>query len=102
MIYVIATVNVAEGKRDAFLEIFRRVVPSVLAEKGCLEYGPAVDCPTGIPVQVLERHNTVTIMEKWESPEALKAHLTTPHMLAYRKEVKEIVTGMKVEVLKPA
>jgi quinol monooxygenase YgiN len=102
MIHVIATVEVAEGKRDAFLEIFHRVVPSVLAEKGCMEYGPAVDLPTDIPVQIAERRNVVTIMEKWESLEALKAHLTAPHMLAYRKEVKEIVTGMKVEVLKPA
>lgn len=102
MIYVIATVEVAEGKRDSFLEIFHRVVPSVLAEKGCMEYGPAVDLPTDIPVQVAERKNVVTIMEKWESLESLKAHLTTPHMLAYRKEVKGIVTGMKVEVLKPA
>jgi quinol monooxygenase YgiN len=102
MIYVIATVEVAEGKRDAFLEIFHRVIPSVLAEKGCMEYGPAVDLPTDIPVQIAERRNVVTIMEKWESLEALKAHLTAPHMLAYRKEAKGIVTGMKVEVLKSA
>jgi quinol monooxygenase YgiN len=102
MIHVIATVEVAEGKRDAFLEVFNRVVPRVLAEKGCLEYGPTVDCPTGIPVQTPERKNVVVIIERWEDVESLKAHLTAPHMLAYRKEVKEIVKGKKVELLKPA
>ncbi len=102
MIYVIATVQTADGKRGDFLDIFKRVVPKVLAEKGCLEYGPTVDLPTDIPVQVAERRNVVTIMEKWENLDSLKAHLAAPHMLAYRKEVKDLVAGMTVQVLRKA
>jgi len=102
MIHVIATVELAEGKREAFLEEFRKVVPLVRAEPGCLEYGAAVDVPTGIPVQGPPRENVVTIVEKWESVEALRAHLQAPHMLAYRPKVKDFVVGVKLHVLEPA
>ena len=39
-------------ERDAFLAEFQRIVPLVHAEAGCLEYGPTIDVPTGIGVQV--------------------------------------------------
>ena len=48
MIHVIATIEVREGRRDEFLKEFHRIVPLVRQEQGCLEYGPAVDVPTGI------------------------------------------------------
>ena len=52
MIYVIATIEVKPGKRDAFLAEFHRNVPNVLAEKGCIEYGPTVDVKTEIKAQI--------------------------------------------------
>jgi quinol monooxygenase YgiN len=75
MIHVIATVEFVPGKRDAFLAEFHRLVPLVQAEKGCLEYGPTVDQPTAIPVQIPVREQVVTVVEKWENLEALQAHL---------------------------
>ncbi|HAB11390.1 MAG TPA: antibiotic biosynthesis monooxygenase, partial [Planctomycetaceae bacterium] len=41
MIFVLATIELAEGRRDDFLAAFQQVVPLVRAEEGCLEYGPA-------------------------------------------------------------
>ena len=102
MIHVIATVELAEGEREAFLAEFRQIVPLVRAEAGCLEYGAAIDLATGIPVQGPPRDNVVTIVEKWESVEALQAHLQAPHMLAYRPKVKEFVRSVKLQVLQPA
>ena len=102
MIHVIATVDVAEGKRPDFLKAFHKVIPHVRAEKGCIEYGPAVDLPTGIPVQEPVRENTVFIIEKWADLDALKAHLVAPHMKPYREAVKNMVRGMTVQVLEPA
>ena len=68
MLHVIATVdNSAEGTRDEFLRHFHWVMPFVHAEDGCLEYGPAVDVPTEIKVQVPPRPDVVVIVEKWES-----------------------------------
>ena len=52
MIYVIATVELNEGGKEKYLAELKRVMPLVHKEKGCLEYGPTVDVPTGIPIQV--------------------------------------------------
>jgi quinol monooxygenase YgiN len=102
MICVIAKIEVAEGRREEFLAEFRRVVPKVLQEAGCLEYGPMVDVPTSVGAQVSPRDDVVTVVEKWESVEALEAHLMAPHMLAYRKTVQGLVVSASLEILKPA
>jgi quinol monooxygenase YgiN len=102
VIHVLATVELADGKRPEFLAEFDKVVPSVRAEEGCIEYGPAIDISSGLSVQAPARENTVVIVEKWSDIETLKAHLVAPHMRAYRQAVKGIVKGMTVQILKPA
>ena len=102
MIHVIATIEVVPGQRAAFIEAFRKNVPLVLAEDGCLEYGPAVDLPTGLPPQVPVREQVVTVVEKWRDLPALRAHLVAPHMVAYREVVKDLVRGVTLQVLEPA
>lgn len=99
MLSVIAEIEVADGKRDEFLDEFRKVVPLVLAEDGCVEYGPTVDAVTDIPAQIPRRDNVVTIVEKWESLDALKAHLVAPHMTEYRGRVKDLVVGSVLRIL---
>jgi quinol monooxygenase YgiN len=101
MIHVLATVEVAPGRREDYLREFRKVIPDVHREKGCIEYGPAVDIPTGLPVEIPLRDNVVVIIEKWESLDDLKAHLAAPHMKVYRAAVKDLIKGMQVQVLKP-
>ncbi len=102
MIYVIATIELKPGKREDFLKRVRQLVPKVLAEKGCLEYGPAVDFQTGIKVQVHLGENFAVIMEKWEGIKALEAHLSAPHMMEYRQDIKDMVVGTKLQILQPA
>ncbi|NOX53125.1 MAG: antibiotic biosynthesis monooxygenase [Planctomycetes bacterium] len=102
MIHVIAAIEISPGKRDQFLDIFRQLVPKVQAEDGCIEYGPAVDCPTDIELQEPVRENVVTVIEKWESVEALKKHLAAPHMEEYRQAVQDLVTGVQIYILEPA
>ena len=101
MIYVIATIDVAPGKRDQFVEEFRRIVPEVLAERGCLFYGPTVDTASGLARQLPLRDNVVTIVESWESLSDLHAHSVAPHMNAYRERVKDLVVGMQLQILSP-
>ena len=43
----------------------------------------------------------VTIVEAWETLEALHAHLKTEHMAAYREAVLDYVAGLSVRVLQP-
>jgi len=102
MIHVIATIEVSPKGRDDFLKEFHRIVPEVLAEEGCISYGPTVDVETGIPAQGELRANVVTIVEQWESLEHLQRHLEAPHMLAYRERVKDLVQGVSLQVLQPA
>ena len=98
MISVIASVRVKANRIPEFIEIFKSNLPKVRKEKGCIEYFPAVDIDSGLPVQKLDK-NVVTIIEKWQSVEALRAHLKTPHMLAYRDRVKDMVDDLSIKVL---
>ncbi len=101
MINVIASIQIKEGQLLKFIEIFKSNIPNVLEEKGCIEYVPTVDAPTGLPPQELDK-NTVTIIEKWNTLEDLQAHLTAPHMLAYKEEVKDLVEKLSLKILKEA
>ena len=102
MIHVIATIQLKPGVRKQFVEIFKTNVAAVLAEKGCLAYGPTVDAASGLPPQGGVRPDVVTIVEQWESLDALRAHLATPHMAAYREKVKDMTLGTSLQVLEPA
>ncbi len=101
MIYVIATVELGEGKRAPYLEELNKIIPMVRAENGCIEYGPAADVPTGIPVQERVNENAITIIERWSDVGALKVHLTAPHMQGYREAVKDYVKLVKIRVMAP-
>jgi len=102
MICVLATIEVPEGHRDDFLAEFRKIVPKVRAEEGSIEYGPWVDVPTGIDIQPPERKNVVTAVEKWESIEALEAHLMAPHMLEFRKVIEQMRLAITLQIVEPA
>ena len=102
MIYVVATAELAEGRRGEFLQAFQANVPNVLSEDGCLEYCPTIDLPTEIAAQGAARNDVVTVVEKWRDMEALQAHLVAPHMLQYREQVKDMVRGVRLRILEPA
>ena len=102
MIHVIAEIETTEGKREAFLEEFKKVVPLVLEEAGCIEYGATIDASTGIDRQAPLRDETVTIVEKWSDVDALRAHLDSDHMAAYRERVVDHVAGATLRILEPA
>ena len=98
MITVVATVQCQPGHRADFLHEFHQIVPDVLQEKGCIEYGPTIDADSEIPGQHKEE-DRITIVEKWESLDALQAHLVAPHMAAYRPKVKDFVASAELRVL---
>lgn len=101
MIHVIATIRLRPGRLEDFLDKFRELVPLVLSEAGCIEYGPTIDLATSIGGQPPIRRDAVTVVEKWESVKSLEDHLAAPHMAAYRDAVKELVEGVEIVVLQP-
>ena len=101
MIHVIAVIIAKPGKRAAILEHFRANVPNVHAEKGCIEYGAAVDADPALPVQTKYGPETLVVIEKWETMEALKAHAAAPHMAAYGAKTKELLASRVIYILSP-
>src|SRR5450759_5159614 len=83
MIHVVAVITAKPGMRDSILQAFRANVPQVKAEQGCIEYGAAVDFEDGPKFQTKYGPDTLLVLEKWASVEALKAHAAAPHMAAY-------------------
>ena len=102
MIVVLAAIELNPGTRERFLIEFRQLVPLVRAETGCLEYFPAIDFPSEMPVQGPQRHDFVIVVEKWTNIEALQAHLVAPHMVAYRPKVKDFVKKVHLQIMEPA
>jgi quinol monooxygenase YgiN len=102
MIHVVATIELQPGTREAFLGEFRRLVPEVRAESGCIEYGAAVDVASGLGPQTALRPDAVTVIEKWSDLESLRAHAGAAHMAAYRARVKDWVVRTTLQVLEPA
>ncbi len=102
MIHVLAIITAKPGMRDAILREFRANVPAVHAEKGCIEYGPAIDAEGMGAIQTKLGPDSFVVVEKWESADALKAHAAAPHMAAYAKKTKEMIASRVIHVLSPA
>jgi quinol monooxygenase YgiN len=102
MICVVATIETVAGRRDKLLSVFKELVPTVRAEKGCMEYATMIDVASGLPVQGPLRDNVVTVVEKWENLAALEAHLATPHMAEFRRQTESFRLGLSLQVLEPA
>ena len=102
MIHVVAVITAKPGQRENILAHFRANVPAVRAEKGCIEYGAALDADTPLPIQTKWGPDTFLVIEKWESLEALKAHAAAPHMAAYAGKTKEIIASRQIYILNPA
>ena len=102
MVYLVVSVRVKEGKLQEFLGLFKSVALKVREEKGCVQYVSTVDLETGMPPQSLDK-SIVTILEKWESMDALQAHLAAPHMTDYFEKEKPLVDELvSMKILKEA
>ena len=102
MVYLVVQFELQDGKRDDFLGEFLQVVPQVRREEGCIQYVPTVDqIDTGISLPLSANSNRVTLIEQWESLDALKAHLAAAHMIQYREKVKHLIAKVTVQLLQP-
>jgi quinol monooxygenase YgiN len=102
MIHVLAIITAKPGMRGAILEAFRANMPAVHAEKGCLEYGPAIDAEGAGGMQAKFGPDAFVVIEKWESLEALRAHAASPHMAAYAAKTREMIASRTIHILSPA
>lgn len=101
MIHVLAYVTAKPGQREAVLREFRAILPTVHAEKGCIEYAPVIDTGGLGNAPVKLGGDTFAVVEKWATEADLNAHAAAPHMTAYRAKVKELIAKQVLHVLAP-
>ena len=101
MIHVVAVITAKPGLRESILQAFRANVPAVRAEKGCIEYGAAVDAENALGFQTKYGAETFLVIEKWESMDALKAHAAAPHMAAYAAKTRDMIASRVIHILSP-
>ena len=83
MLTVIAEIRTRPGQhhRQAVLDQFAKIVPTVLKEEGCHGYAPMVDCAAGVSFQSMAP-DSIVMIEQWESIAHLEAHQLNPcHLL---------------------
>lgn len=88
-ILVLAKVQPKEGCHDTIIELADELVYESLLEDGNIEY------------QLLSSYkdDNLTFVEKWESTEALKRHMASPHFLNFGEESEEFVENMDIQVI---
>lgn len=99
MIHVIAVITTKPGKREDVLKAFHANVPAVLAEEGCIEYGPTIDAANAPAFQTPLGPDTFMVVEKWSSIETLEAHAQSAHMKAYGEKVKDLLADRVIHIL---
>jgi quinol monooxygenase YgiN len=99
MIYVIATTQIKQGNRDAFIEGHRKCIAETRKEKGCIAYEGHTS---------IHDPNVYVVVERWDTRDDLNAHGRAPHMKVWREystplrvalPVIEIISDGKVEKL---
>lgn len=88
-ILVLAKIQPKEGCQDSILELAEELVYETLLEDGNIDY------------QLLKstKDDSLTFVEQWESPEALKKHMGSPHFLNFGEDSGEFVENMDIKVI---
>ena len=75
------------------------VVPTVRREDGCRMYTLLKDAATDWDKPMRFGERTMWMLEQWDSIDALKAHLDTPHMKAFGPTVRPMRSSSTFHVL---
>lgn len=88
-ILVLAKIEPKEGCQDSIIEVAKDLIFETLQEEGNIDY------------QLLKsiEDDTLTFVEKWESPDALKKHMGSPHFLNFGEESEEFIENMTIQVI---
>jgi len=88
-IIVLAKVIPKNGCKDSIIELSHDLIEETLKEEGNIDY------------QLLAsiEDNTLTFVEKWKSPEALKKHMNSEHFKLFGSESQEFLEKMDIEVI---
>jgi len=97
--HILVTMIVKEGRMQEFLAVCEELRPLVLKENGCQAYEYTREIPSPLGIQEPIETNRITLIERWESFDALKAHMETPHMKAAGLKMKDLRSSVVARVL---
>jgi len=101
MVYVIVRFEIKEASLERFVKVFSQVLPAVRAEQGCIQYEPTIDLTDpDVTLPATPHPNAMTLIEKWESVDALKTHLASKHMTEHRLRVKDMIKSTEIQLLR--
>lgn len=88
-IIVLAKVFPKEGCKDTVIELSEDLIENTLLEEGNIDY------------QLLKsiNDNTLTFIEKWQSLDALKKHMASPHFQLFGEESNDFVENMDIQII---
>ncbi|MBQ2666348.1 antibiotic biosynthesis monooxygenase family protein [Methanobrevibacter sp.] len=88
-ILVLANIEPKNGCQDSIIEVSKELIDESLLEEGNIDY------------QLLKPidKDTLTFVEKWESLDALKRHMASPHFLNFSEDTEEFVKNMTIQVI---
>jgi quinol monooxygenase YgiN len=101
MLHLVVTMMVKEGRMAEFLELCRWLRPQVLDEPGCLAYDYTRDAVSPFDPEKPLDPNRVTLLERWESANALRAHMQAAHMKEAGAKMKDLRASSEVRILEP-
>ena len=103
MLTVIAEIRTRPGQhhRQAVLEQFAKIIPTVLDEAGCHGYAPMVDTAAGVSFQTTAP-DSIVMVEQWETVAHLEAHQQAPHMDKHRENIKADVLDVVIHIIETA
>lgn len=78
MIVVQVEVIVEPGSASKVVDAVKKMEAATRQEAGCLKYAFSVD---------ISDPGMVRVTERWESMDAIKAHMASPHMAEFNKAV---------------
>ncbi|MEM6427630.1 MAG: putative quinol monooxygenase [Deinococcota bacterium] len=89
---IVANIHAHPDKLELVKAELRKLIPTTLAEDGCLQYDLHQDNDT--PTHFM-------FYENWESRELWQAHMNAPHLAAYAKATEGAVTEVVINEMSP-
>lgn len=86
---ILAKIQPKEGCQDSILELAEELIYESLLEEGNIDY------------QLLKssKDDSLTFVEKWESPEYLKKHMASPHFLNFNADCEEFIESNDIQLM---
>jgi quinol monooxygenase YgiN len=81
MLIVLGTIEIHPDDIDAAIKMANTMAAATMKEPGCIQYAFGQDSA---------QSNRFLLTERWESPEALAAHFSTPHMAEFQGAMRNL------------